>query len=341
MAANIPEVPTVDTNFDETKAFLEYLRDEHRSVKIRDLLGYWGKLGRGKHNVALIYDELERMGLQTNPPFDSGPLDGSIVLENISDPEVRAISGMSEQQHLLLLSRFDSASFALNEEIEGYGFGWVHQETPISEAMTVMLRHDFSQLPIVDSEETMIPVGVFSWVTIGKAKLTGSVPSKVRDAMDPIETVDLHSDLFACVNKITDEGYAIVTYRGKLAGIVTSSNLTEEFQRLAIPFLAVMRCEQEIKRVAQGYLAPSKNVENMMMGQLQKLFHDQWEKLNWGLSEPVFNEWMDSTRRLRNSIAHYDNPDDDRSKDVDSVHRLTAWLRSVTTLEQDGEGIKL
>ncbi len=332
MSILAPEVPTSESDFEKTRKYLEYIRVQHRYLRIRDLLGFWGVSGRGKNNVAIISEDLRKMGLQTNPPFDSGPLDGNILIERLGRDEEPQIQHDQTTQHMLLLSKIDSATFAINKNIEGYGIGWVTQDASVSEATTIMLRYDYSQLPVVDSKENQVPIGVFSWESYSKASLAGMKPSKVAGAMDPAWPVDVHSDLFASASRIATDGYVLVTFKGKLSGIVTGSDLTHEFEKLAIPFLAVMRCEQELKRVANGYLTKEPGgADELTLGQVQGLFRDHWPKLGWSLSKDEFDQWMESTRALRNSIAHFDDPDEDRSGDVESVHRLTRWLRYVST----------
>lgn len=188
--------------------------------------------------------------------------------------------------------------------------GYASRKEPIDTAVTKMLRSDYSQLPVVQSEVDGAVVGVFSWETYARARLRGEDPKTVESAMEPVATVDLHSDLFASVGPIAQAGFVVVSYHGALSGIVTASDLTMQFQQLAVPFLAVGRCEQELKRVA-------------------KLCLKHWDMLGWSLSPDDFLEWLNTTRNLRNSIAHFDNQDADRSVEVHDVNRLTEWLRLV------------
>lgn len=154
----------------------------------------------------------------------------------------------------------------------------------------------------------------------------------------PTPPVDLHSDLFASVGPVTDRGYVVVTYRGLLSGIVTSSDLALEFEELALPFLAVGRCERELKRVARSLLADAiassgKALDEYTFGNLQHLYADNWSQLGWSLSRDEFISWLDSTRLLRNLIAHFDDPDENLLSGMEAVHRLTTWLSAIKTPE--------
>jgi CBS domain-containing protein len=333
-----PPEPTRESDLDETKSYLEYLLSSGRSVPIRSLIGYWGYKGRGKNTIQTISGDLDRMGLRTSPPFDGGPLDAEVKIARTLQDAVTLAASERPADHLLTLSRINSAMFALRLEDEGSVRGFVTRDTSIADAVTLMMRHDFSQLPVVDSYDRPTVSGIFTWETFGQAQLRGPATKVVGDALAPTAPVDLHSDLFASVAPVTDRGYVVVTYRGELSGIVTASDLTLEFEDLALPFLAVGRCERELKRVARGLLAEplavtSKPLDDFTFGNLQHLFADNWGLLRWSLSKSEFIDWLDATRRLRNLIAHFDDPDEDLSAGIDAVHRLTRWLSGIQTAE--------
>lgn len=333
MAGKIPQEPTSDSGFDETKEYLDFLRTESRPIEIRTLIGYWGSKSRGKNNIKIIGADLTDMGLRTEPPFDSGSLDSVVVIQKLS--EEAAESTEKPDDHLLTVSRIPSASFALqHQSIDVPPAGIVYRDTAVADAVTVMLKHDYSQLPVVESQGRSEVIGAFTWQSYSQTVLRGESPANVGSALVVGPTVDLHSDLFASVELIAREGYVLVTYRGKLSGIVTAADLTLEFEELALPFLAVGQCEQELKRVAKGKLSgvkDSKAIDDMTFGNLQAFFKKNWSLLGWSLSLDEFYSWLETTRKLRNSIAHFDNQDEDSSAELETVHRLTKWLRSVPT----------
>lgn len=333
MAAQAPLEPTVQSGIVETKKYLDYLQAEAQSLEIRRLIAYWGFKGRGKNCIHTIGTDLAEMGLRTEPPFDSGSLDSLVTIQKLS--EEAAAFAEQPDDHLLTVSRLTSASFAFPRHKDDIlPEGVVYRDTPISDAVTIMLKHDYSQLPIVESKARREVIGVFTWQSYAQARLRGENPLDVGSACVVNSTVDLHSDLFASVEPIAREGYVLVTYRGMLSGIVTASDLTLEFEELALPFLAVGQCEQELKRVAKGKLGHVKDpkaIEEMTFGNLQHFYKENWGSLGWALSLVEFFDWLETTRKLRNSIAHFDNQDKDSTDELVTVHRLTKWLRSVPT----------
>lgn len=336
MTATAPTVPTAGSGLTETKAYLTHLLDSNETVTVRNLIGFWGYRGRGKNVVEVINDNLTQMRLTVEPPLDSVPLDFELTVARLP-ADVRVLAAEDQPaDHLLPLSRIDSATHALQSDQSPSERGYVTRQTTVGEAVTLMMRQDFSQLPVVDSWDHRVVVGVFSWESYAQAGLRSAQPVFVGDALAPVSTVDLHSDLFASVAPVADRGYVVVTYRGMLAGIVTASDLTLEFEDLTIPFLAVGRCERELKRVAsevfaEPLAAEGKPLEEMMFWSLQDLYRRHWDRLGWSLSKDVFVAWLNATRRLRNSIAHFEDRDQDPSADVEAVHRLTRWLNGVKT----------
>jgi CBS domain-containing protein len=328
--------PTIDTSLSDTKTYLEALKASGEPISIRRLIGYWGYESRGKNRVQTIYSDLAKMGLRTNPPFDGGHLDLEVLIERDSPEQV--VLAVSEQpaDHLLTLSRIDSAMYALRLRDQGAVRGFVTRETLVADALTLMMRHDFSQLPVVESHDRPAVVGIFTWESFGQSTLRGERPTTVGEVTMPTSPVDLHSDLFASVAPVTERGYVVVTYRGLLAGIVTSSDLALEFEELALPFLAVGRCERELKRVARSLLAhaiasSAKPLDEYTFGNLQHLYANNWPQLGWSLSRDEFVSWLDSTRLLRNLIAHFDDPDENLLSGIEAVHRLTTWLSAIKT----------
>ncbi len=343
MTTPVPAEPTNESSFEETKTYLEHLRSTRRTVSIRQLIGFWGYKGRGKKTIQVIARDLAEMGMRLDPPLDSGPLDARVSVSRLVRSAEERAAAEQPANHLLTLARIESASFALQLDPQDSITGFVGRQTNIADAVTIMMRHDFSQLPVVDEDDQRTVLGIFTWEGYAQARLRGENPTTVGEASVPVKTVDLHSDLFASVASVSDDGYLVVTFHGALAGIVTSADLTLEFRELALPFLSVGRCERELKRVAKSKFAPQlkaakKNVDEFMFGSLQKLYADHWDTLGWSLARDEFIDWLDATRRLRNSIAHFDDEQDtDLYAGIDAVHRLTEWLRSVKTSD-DADG---
>ncbi|CAM5466790.1 CBS domain-containing protein [Leifsonia shinshuensis] len=306
--------PTRDSTLRETREYLEPFRVNRTPITVRRLISFWGYSARGENVVNVVQSDLAQMGYTTVPPFDSGVLDSIVIIEKLTHDD-------EPEPHLLTLSRVPSANFAIRNPLDGPPPGFVTKTDSIDDAITTMLRHDFSQLPVVHSRDSLAIVGVFSWETYAKTLARGVKPVTVEAATEPALTVDLRSDLFASVEPISKQGFVLVTFNGTLSGIVTASDLTAQFQQLAVPFLAVGRCEQELKRVAKLCFPPPKNstYDDLALGGIRDHYKKYWGELGWSLSRDAFDAWIDTTRQLRNRIAHFDDQDVDHSEDVADV----------------------
>lgn len=345
-----PSIPTEDSSLPETKEYLEYLVDSEKSITIRDLIGFWGSRARGSRVVDLVNRELEEMGLRVAPPIDSGPLGTHVIVmrteEATDDP------GKIEplDDHLLTISRIESTTYALQSSHndatdEQTILSSFTRGTPIAEALTLMTRKDFSQVPIIDDVAHFHPIGAFTWESFAQSAIRGTSPEVVGEAMTPAPQADLSADLFSCIEQVSKNGFVLATHRGRLTGIVTPYDLIDELKRLTKPFLAIGRCERELRRVARGALGVQlenhkQSIEDMTFGNIQHFFKEHWTELGWRLSKNDFVGWLDDTRNLRNRIAHFESQDWDYSHEISSVDRLTQWLSSLQfDTDDESEGI--
>jgi CBS domain-containing protein len=318
--------PTTESSLEETRDYLDQLRKTQTRISIRELIGFWGARGRGPFVMQTINSDLAEMKLEADPPIDAGNLDLQVSIRQMTDTSVAA-----PDAHLLTLAQVPAASFALTTPSTEELIGVVEPDTSLDEATTMMLRHDYSQLLVVGDITKRNLVGVISWKLYATARLRREDPTTVSQIMQPVTGVDLHSDLFSSIGPVVKYDFVAVTYRGSLSGIVTTTDLTEQFEELAVPFLAVGRAEQELRRVARikfRDIAPE-TIEQATLGRLQHIYREHWEATDWSLSQSAFDDWVNSTRELRNSIAHFDDAERDIPAQLRAVHQLSAWLRGV------------
>lgn len=328
----IPQKPTEETSLPDTKAYLEYLMARRQAVTVRELISFWGSKSRGRHVLRIIEGNLAEMNLAVTPPLDSGALDDEVLIERADARDYLVALSGEPASHMLTVSRIPAASFALPRPTQaGAPDGLATSNLSVDEAITRMLKNDYSQLVVVAPDAERVPLGVFSWESYGRAWVRGERPSVVGDAVMSAHFVDLHSDLFEHLERIETSGFVIVTFRGQLAGIVTASDLAQELRTLALPFLEIGRCERELRRVAKLKF-PSRGPEYFDKGTLGDLiaeYENKWADLGWALSKETFVKWAKAVKELRNSIAHFDDEPGSLPEQLESVARLTRWLTLV------------
>src|SRR5439155_8918037 len=77
----------------------------------------------------------------------------------------------------------------------------VSPDAPVSEAVTLMLMHDFSQLAVIQNERKVL--GLISWKSIGSCTSLGKQANNVKDCLDKdIEVLRYDRPLFDAVGTI-------------------------------------------------------------------------------------------------------------------------------------------
>jgi CBS domain-containing protein len=120
---------------------------------------------------------------------------------------------------------------------------------PLGDAIELMARHDFTQLPVIGEQDKL--VGVVSSDSILRAvEALGSMPAKltVADAMTRPRSFDPDADVADLLNALRDH-YAAIVVDGdeKLVGIVTGYDASEYFRRRSEDIMLVEDIETGIK----------------------------------------------------------------------------------------------
>lgn len=351
----------IDSKF---KAIADGLRagQEVRSITVRDLLGMFGYSRRRYWVVNLVRSYLGRHTLKTVPDFDDVYLDSlihfeldesqssassaSVTLEPtkvVQTPDAQsgaALPSSTIVDSALRLSRLAAANKPLIV---------VRPDASLSQAVTLMLNHDYSQLPVMTNDRDV--KGVVSWNSIGTRLCNGAHLSFVREAMDPpIEAPDRES-LFAAIPIVVKYDYLLVRAPDRrITGIVTSADLGMQFQQLAEPFLLLGEIENYIRRViatanfTSAELAvavdPSdtgrvvKAADDMTFGEYIRLLQNEnhWQKTGLKLDRITFCSYLEEVRRIRNDVMHFD-PDGIEEGDLEVIRRLAQMVQRLVTID--------
>lgn len=317
------------------------------SISVRELIGWFDALRRGTNVNYHIRRSLEQAGLVTMPDFESSHIDGRVQFA-LPQPAEGQPDGQHEHEQVAPApeppqqQEPDPTQFVGGAGVEpAYRVSrlldprlkliTIAPDAPIEEAVTLMLRHDYSQLPVMTNERDVR--GVVSWDSIGPAMTLGQpTPQFVRECMRPhIEVKDTDS-LFQVINRIIDSSYVLVrNERRAISGILTTTDLSQQFQDLAEPFLLIGEIENHIRslideRFTQPELAVVRNendpdrriesVADLTLGEHIRLIEnpDNWARLGLKADRVVFVKELDVVRQLRNDVMHFDS---DRITDVE------------------------
>jgi CBS domain-containing protein len=308
-------------------------------LPIRDFLAKWDAKRRGVWVVKTINKDLQRFGLETEPSFESGWIDGRITVRKIPNPGDTDTASPTpnagqppgdNQVNWLRVSSLESANIALTG---------VTRDDSLVKAQSLMIRNDYSQLPVLSGERNL--EGAVSWESISTAMMH-SDDIDLRSCIVPAILVDAEDDLLTLIPRVIDAGYVfVVGSQKRISGIVTTADLSKAFQTLAGPFLLVGEAERHLKRIVnQCYTAatikevrdPSDNrevsaAEDLSIGEIHRLLEnrDRWGELNWKIDRNIFISALQELRDLRNEIMHF-SPDPIDEETIGGARRFLKWL---------------
>jgi CBS domain-containing protein len=218
----------------------------------------------------------------------------------------------------------------------------VAPDATIQEAITLMLKNDFSQLPVMSGERDVR--GVVSWASVGTRLALGKNGATARELMDPHQETRTDSSLFQAIPIIVTYQYVLI--RGadnRITGIVTASDLSLQFQQLAEPFLLLGEIENHIRRILGtkftfSELAEARDpgdtervitrVADLTFGEYIRLLENpnRWTQLALPIDRRTFCQELDRVRRIRNDVMHFD-PDGVPPEQLAALRDFTRFLQ--------------
>jgi CBS domain-containing protein len=327
---------------------------------VRLLLAAFGGQRRRANLVESIRDDLAKAGLVTIPDFTSTWIDAEIaIVAAPQDPPPAdagaavaaeaaaeaAAQSVAEPKEAMQLIRMLSAA---NREV----FSVKPQDT-LELAVTLMLAHDFSQLPVMTGPRDL--KGVVSWKSIGGRLAQRTNLLTVADAMEPGIVVKETDSLFEATALIISNDFVFVASStdNRIVGIVTATDLSEQFQTLSEPFLLIGQIENQIRNLMHGRFdletlkaacndndperkARVLGVANLNFGEYMRILEVEanWVKLNFVADRVTFIKEMDKVREIRNDVMHFD-PD---GIEDDQFVQLRKFSNFLTRLERLSAG---
>jgi len=334
-------------------------------VTARTFLAWFGAQRRGVGVVRGIRGALEELELETDPDFESAYIDSEIGFRRTdagdgttgatqasdaetdgeeATPEVRMIGG-TVSDPTYRMGRLASANQALFT---------VKPDATLREATTLMLVHDVSQLPVMQSEFTV--KGMVSWSSIGAKLALGLECKTVSDCMEDARVVSSEASLFDVIDTIVRYQYVLIrNTQNRITGIVTTSDLSLQFRQLGEPFLLLGEIENHVRSLLMDKFTEEQvaevrdptdqrqisSVADMTFGQYIRLVGkpEHWDLLRLNLDRSVLIKDLDRIRLIRNDVMHFD-PDGLSEDDLSFLRdfaRFMQRLRRMGALGQTSE----
>ena len=327
---------------------------KRRRRKVRTLLSWFGHKRRGSSVVWTVRRALRDMGIRTDPDFSTVGIDAfvSFLLVPAKAPNGQDGSGATEGETAggngaTELLTTDPALYVGMLPAATRGVTTVTRDSTVSEAVTKMMIHNYSQLPV--TQDLRHIDGMISWRSIGVArtKQPDAGCKYVRDCLDKdYSTVELDTPLLDAVAKIARDEVVLVLGRDKkITGIVTTSDLSLKYHELAAPFLLLQEIEFRLRALIDDAFSKEEMGEardprdskrkieeaaDLSFGEYIRLLEARknWNRLALPLDRRVFVKLLRDVRDLRNEIMHF-SPDDLSSENLDKIGKLRKLLEKL------------
>jgi len=310
-------------------------------VTARTFIGWFGAQRRYPNTVSMIRYGLKKYNLVTKPDFDSVYIDSLISLQSAPPEAYKDGQPTVTDLNADPTYRIGKLASANRRPIS------VKPDALLSEATTLMLAHDYSQLPVMTTERDV--KGVISWTSIGSRLALGIQCEHVCDCMVPAHEVSAETYLFAAIDDIVRHQYALIRDSENLiTGIVTTTDLGLQFRQLGEPFLILGEIENYLRRMIQDkytidelkeICAPSdegrdiQGVSDLTFGEYLRLLEkpERWNKLGLSISREPFIKQLDEIRQIRNDVMHFD-PDGISEQDMETLRRFVRLMQELANM---------
>jgi predicted transcriptional regulator len=334
-------------NFEE---ILTEVQKHHKPIKTYPYVAtqYLGVSRRGWRVIKEINDLLDDYDVICEPDFGRAWFYGEIVIK----PKPKLSAGKSdantaEWDPTPRLSLLKAANLTkLKEAGEGEGLICVNRDAPLTLAISLMIMHDYSQLPIMNNTRDVD--GIISWKSIGRALSLGKTCKTVSDCKEDVIILEHDEMLFNAVKFVLEKEVILVRQKDNtIGGIVTATDIGEQFISMAEPFLIIEQIENHIRKLLDKKFAPEdlsfagnqedktkeiKSLADLTFGQYVKLVEDpkKFEKLKLNVDRGFLAKQLEDVRKIRNDVMHFAT-DGITPQNLELLRQTLNFLHMVTT----------
>lgn len=304
---------------------------------VRSFLLWFGAERRGYRVIRTVRNALRRHGISTSPDFEWAYIDGSISFIKVS-PDAQAKNGVPDDSAPDPTYRISSLSSANQSPI------FVAPDASLQQVTTLMMSNDFSQLPVMTGPRDL--KGIVSWKSIGTRLALKRPIATAKDCMDSTVVLSTAEPLFSAISAIAAHDYVLVQKQDKtICGIVTASDLNEQFRLLAEPFLLVGEIENGVRRLLHGKFTQAELSDakapgdegrqidtpaDLTFGEYIRLVEapESWKKLKVEIDRVTFVAQLNRVRDVRNDVMHFD-PDGLDDDDLKFLREFAQFLKKL------------
>jgi len=321
----------------------------------RQILGWSGYARRGAWINREISEAMDKYSLATYPDFESAFIDDHILIGIVP-----AISNDSSetQDHSITIedsNTFSASSWVFNDpthrvsklEAANREVICVSPNDTLEKCVGLMMAHDFSQLPVVTSPREI--KGAVSWKSLGKRLSLGISCKTAADFVDDCPEIYSTASLFDAISLVIEFDFVVVRKPDRtISGIISASDLANQFRFLSEPFLLLGEIENSVRnligeRISNGdvmrfattghYSREINGIFDLDFGQYVAILSspDIWKSLGIPLDRVTFCAQLDTVRVIRNNVMHFD-PDGISPSELRQLQEFTKFLKDLLSI---------
>lgn len=317
-------------DMEQLKSFIEDIAKNDKEYKMtpRQLINAFGYEKRTKWNLARVNGFLEENKLETSPNYQDTWFDGDIMLKH----KKKATSKMECDpiHRIKLLPAANKIPTSISRDAQ------------LSEAITLMMMHNYSQLPVMSGQRNVI--GVITWETIGYGLTNGCTSKKAIDYINKdVVILDYETPLLQSISIIIENQFALIKKSDNtISGIVTVADISSQFINDTEPFLLIEQIENHIRQILDskflldelrefckinGAERKIDFIDDLTFGDYVRIIEkpEHWERLNLSVDRSYFIQHLEKVREIRNIITHF-NPDGITTEQREILIKMSKFL---------------
>ncbi len=192
--------------------------------------------------------------------------------------------------------------------------------------------------------------GVVSWKSLGKRTILGREHRHVRECMDQHYEVSTDTSVFNAMGLILKYEFVLVRNKDhKICGIVTTTDLGNQFRELSEPYLLLREIENHLRALVSPRFTAEElsachdpgdpthkilTAADLTFGDYVRLLSNpsNWEKFAFHIDRAAFVDSLDGIRMIRNDVMHFDPDPLSRTK----LEQLRAFAQFLSELTLSG-----
>ena len=332
--------------------------ETEKTVKVRELLEWVGYKRRRGGAEDAVSKKLNVFSVTTEPDFRDAHIDADVKLKinssvnsknltpastkqttEVQEPPPPSPSQNREEKHLLAVGRLEAANKMPVS---------VKDDDTLDRAIALMTKHNYSQLPIIKNEYNA--TGLISWKSISKILLQqNKIPSsdlKVSAFREDHVEIKYESSLFDAFSTFKLHDAIIVKSGAKISGIITPTDLSEQFIELSEAFIKIGQIEVIIRTIIEEYYPIEKikgaknptdetreisSVNDLSFGEYKRLLENtnDWATYFKARTDRrIFIDTLEEVRLIRNDIMHFD-PDGVSNEQIIELNNALTYFKAI------------